>query len=73
MATKTDTTENKQSVFNKSRNDKFILVLTLPNILRNKNTPLLSNRADELIQLESLQYSVWGSPYFSTGSWRRKL
>lgn len=66
MATKTDTTQNKQSVFNKSRTDKFILVLTLPNILRDKNTPLLSNRAAELIQLESLQYSVWGSPIPAT-------
>lgn len=51
-----------QSIFNKSRKDKFVLVLSLPAILREQNVALLSARAKELIQLESLQYSIWGSP-----------
>jgi len=53
--------KDKQSIFNKARKDKFILVLTLPPILRNINTPILSRRAKELVQLDSLQFSVWGS------------
>jgi len=56
------TISDKQSIFNKARKDRFILVLTLPAILRDKNTPLLTKRAQELIQLESLQFAIWGSP-----------
>ena len=55
-------TQNIQSVFNKARKDKFILVLTLPAILKDQNVVLLSERTKELVQLESLQYSIWGSP-----------
>jgi len=51
-----------QSVFNKASKDKFLLVLTLPNILRNSNSGILSKRTEELIQLETLQFSIWGSP-----------
>jgi len=61
MAGPTTITRDKQSIFNKARKDKFLLVLTLPSILRDANAPLLSERTKELVQLESLNYSVWGS------------
>lgn len=49
-----------QSITNKSRADKFLLVLTLPPVLRDLDTPILSPRTQEYIQQESLQFSVWG-------------
>jgi len=52
----------KQSVFNKSRKDKFLLVFNLPPILRNLNQDLLDERTVELLKQDSVQYSIWGSP-----------
>jgi len=51
-----------QSVFNKARKDKFILVLTLPKVLREIDSNILSERAQSLVKLDSLQFSIWGSP-----------
>lgn len=45
-----------QPHLNKSRKDKFILILTIPNILKSLNTP--NERRDGFINLDSLQFSV---------------
>lgn len=50
-----------QSQLNKSRFDKFLLILNLPPILRNSNTNNLNVRTKELVQKESIQFSVYGS------------
>jgi hypothetical protein len=50
-----------QSQLNKSRFDKFLLILNLPPILRNSNTNNLNLRTKELIQKDSIQFSVYGS------------
>ena len=50
-----------QSQLNKSRFDKFLLVLNLPPIMRNSSTNNLSIRTKELVQKESIQFSVYGS------------
>jgi len=49
-----------QSITNKARSDKFLLVLTLPPVLRDLDTPILSTRTQEYIQQDALQFSVWG-------------
>lgn len=51
----------QQSVLNKARNDKFLLVLNLPNILKSVNKNSLSARASEYLNQNSLQYSVYGT------------
>lgn len=45
----------QQSVLNRSGKDKFLLVLNLPPILRKRST------ADELLDLDPLQISVYGA------------
>jgi len=50
-----------QSQLNKSRLDKFLLVFNLPPILRNKNNNNLSVRSNNLLNQNSLQFSVYGS------------
>lgn len=52
----------KQPVFNKARKDKFLMVLTLPKILREIDSDILSKRSQSLLKQESLQFSIWGSP-----------
>lgn len=52
----------KQAVFNKARKDKFLLILTLPKILRNINSEILSERSQSLLKQEALQFSIYGSP-----------
>jgi hypothetical protein len=47
-----------QAALNKSRKDKFQLILTLPNILKTINTK--SARETEFLNLDSLQFSVYG-------------
>lgn len=49
-----------QSITNKARSDKFILVLTLPQVLKDLNTAILSPRTQEYIQEDALQFSIWG-------------
>lgn len=46
-----------QSVLNKSRKDKFRLILTLPNVLKKIDSRRV--RDDQLINLDSLQFSVY--------------
>jgi hypothetical protein len=50
-----------QSQLNKSRLDKFLLVIDLPPILRNNQTRKLSVRSESLLNKNSLQFSVYGS------------
>jgi len=50
----------EQSITNKSRADKFILVFTLPPAIRDLNTPILTTRTQDYIQRDALQYSIWG-------------
>lgn len=54
------TTKN-QSILNKARSDKFLFVLTLPPVLHDINTNILSPRTDTTLQEDTLQFSVWGS------------
>ena len=49
----------QQSVFNKGRLDKFIMVLTLPTALREINSK--SDRSNNKIMLDTLQFSVFGT------------
>lgn len=53
--------DSQQSVFNKTRKDKFLLVLSLPNALKGINSQILTQRSNDSIQLETLQFSVWGT------------
>ena len=50
-----------QSQLNKSRLDKFLMVITLPEPLRNINTTDLGTRKDSVINENSLQFSVYGA------------
>lgn len=50
-----------QSQLNKSRLDKFLLVLNLPPILRNIDNKNLGIRSGKLLSQNSLQFSVYGS------------
>lgn len=49
----------QQTVLNKSRKDKFLFTLNLPNALKNKNSS--TERDDRKINLDSLQFSVFGT------------
>ena len=51
---------NKESVLNKSRVDKFLLVLTMPKCLRNLVTK--SARTSDLVNQNSLQFSLYAAP-----------
>ena len=50
-----------QSQFNKSRLDKFLLVLNLPPILREISEQYLGARKNTKVIENSLQFSVYGS------------
>lgn len=50
-----------QSQLNKSRKDKFLLVLTFPTALKQLVTSDLSSRSSQLFVKNSLQFSVFGS------------
>ena len=50
-----------QSQFNKSRLDKFLLVIDLPNPLKDILTTDLADRKNTSIISDSLQFSVYGS------------
>ena len=51
----------QQSILNKSRKDKFLLTLNLPDALKKINTLNQSDRATDSVYLDSLQYSVYGT------------
>lgn len=50
-----------QSQLNKSRLDKFLLVLDLPPILRSNDTGRTNQRGQDYINRNTLQFSVYGS------------
>ena len=56
----------QQSILNKNRKDKFLLVLNLPNILKKVDKSSLGDRASKYLNLDSLQYSIYGSVVPST-------
>lgn len=49
-----------QSITNKARADKFLLVVTMPPVLKDINTNILSPRTQDKIQEDALQFSIWG-------------
>jgi hypothetical protein len=49
-----------QSITNKSRADKFLLVLNIPPAILELNSAILTERAQDFIQEDALQFSVWG-------------
>lgn len=50
-----------QSQLNKSRLDKFLMVINLPDSLKGINTTDLGTRADKKVNENSLQFSVYGA------------
>lgn len=50
----------QQSILNKNRKDKFLLVLNLPNVLKEVNKSDLNERSSKYLNLDTLQYSVYG-------------
>lgn len=51
----------KQSVLNKAKKDKFLLVFTLPRALREMNARENSDRLDDKLVHDSLQFSIYGT------------
>lgn len=51
----------QQSILNKSRKDKFILVLNIPDPLKTINVPVGDARKSYNLDLNTLQYSVYGN------------
>lgn len=51
----------QQSILNKNRKDKFLLILNLPDALKKINTAGQNTRGTEQLNLDQLQYSVYGS------------
>ena len=47
-----------QSILNKARKDKFLLVLDIPKILKDINS---NTRSNNLVNLDKLQFSVYGT------------
>jgi len=56
----------QQSILNKGRKDKFILILNLPDPLKQLNTFSTVNRNTDNVVLDSLQYSIYGTIVPST-------
>jgi hypothetical protein len=55
------TDKNTQSILNKQRLDKFRLVLTLPRVLLNMNDASWDKIEDDLINMDSLQFSLYSA------------
>jgi len=51
----------QQSILNKNRKDKFLLVLNLPPILKSVNKSTLVERSVKFLSLDQLQYSIYGT------------
>jgi hypothetical protein len=51
----------RQSVLNKAKKDKFVLVFTLPEALRASNAKENPERLDDKIVHDSLQFSIFGA------------
>jgi hypothetical protein len=54
-------TITQQSILNKGRKDKFLLVLDLPDVLKKINILNSVDRNSNNVALDSLQYSVYGT------------
>ena len=52
-----DTATQVQSILNKSSLDKFRMILNLPPILLKQNTIDVSDRSEDSVNLNSLQFS----------------
>ena len=61
MSTNITPSAQQQAILNKSRKDKFLLTLNLPDALKKINAQLQSDRGDNNVSLDSLQYSVYGT------------
>lgn len=59
MATPVNQTPIFQSPFNKQRKDKFICVLTIPRVLRDKIKKI--TRLNNTVNFDSIQFSVFGT------------
>jgi hypothetical protein len=55
------TNQLQQSILNKSRSDKFLLVFDLPMILKGINRPLVSDPSNTTTVSDSVQFSIFGS------------
>jgi len=53
--------EHQQAILNKARADKFLLVFSLPKVLKDLNIGLASPKAQTKVKEDSLQFSIWGS------------
>ncbi len=51
----------QQAVLNKSRKDKFVFVLTLPDAMKDMTYTMPENRQDDRIIPNTLQFSVYGA------------
>lgn len=51
----------QQSILNKNRKDKFLLVLNLPDVLKKINKISSGDRDTSFLNQDSLQYSIYGS------------
>ena len=50
----------EQSILNKVRKDKFLMILNVPKILRNIETDKI--RSNDKVNLDALQFYIYGSP-----------
>ena len=55
------TNKLKQSVLNKSRADKFLLIFDIPPILKNMEKPWISDTSNNHIITDSVQFSIFGT------------
>ena len=55
------TNKLKQSVLNKSRADKFLLIFDLPPILRSINKPWVGQQSNTTLISDSVQFSIFGT------------
>lgn len=51
----------QQSVLNKARNDKFLLVFDLPPILKNISKQITGERSNKTVIPDSVQFSIFGT------------
>ena len=51
----------QQAVLNKSRKDKFVFILTLPEAMKDMSYSMPENRQDDRILPDTLQFSVYGA------------
>jgi len=61
MSNSQDTDVIDQSILNKSRKDKFLLIMNLPTCMRSIDKNTMEQRADENVNFDRLQFSVWGT------------